>query len=142
MTAHLVADGLIKLDGEQARLVGTRCTACETLYFPQAPSCRNPDCRPKTVERALLPTTGTLVSYTVQRYQPPPLFRFDDWQPYAIGLVDLGDGVEVMGMLTGFALDSITIGSPVRLVVEPLYTDAEQRSVLTYKFAPDWESAT
>ena len=61
----------------------------------------------------------------------------DDWAPYAIGLVDLGEGVEVMGMLTGIALDAIEIGTPVRLVVEPLYQDAARGHVFTYKFTPD-----
>jgi uncharacterized OB-fold protein len=131
----MVADGLFALHGDEPRLIGTRCTACGTVYFPQAPSCRNPDCREKTVGRAVLPTRGVLVSYTVQRYQPPVLFRIDDWQPYAIGLVDLGDGLEVMGMLSGFALDEIAIGTRVRLVAEPLYADAERGPVLTYKFA-------
>jgi uncharacterized OB-fold protein len=133
----MVADGLFELHGGEPRLIGTRCTACGTVYFPQAPSCRNPDCREKTVERAVLPTRGVLVSYTVQRYQPPALFRIDDWQPYAIGLVDLGDGLEVMGMLSGFALDDIAIGTRVRLVAEPLFTDAERGPVLTYKFVSE-----
>ncbi|MEG8019612.1 MULTISPECIES: Zn-ribbon domain-containing OB-fold protein [Sphingomonas] len=131
----MVADGLFELHGDEPRLIGTRCAACGTVYFPQAPSCRNPDCREKTVERAVLPTRGVLVSYTVQRYQPPALFRIDDWQPYAIGLVDLGDGLEVMGMLSGFALDGIAIGTRVRLVAESLYAEAERGPVLTYKFA-------
>jgi uncharacterized OB-fold protein len=78
-----------------------------------------------------------LLSYTIQRYQPPPLFRMDDWQPYAIGLIDLGSGVEVMGMLTGLELDAIRIGMPLRMVVEALYVDATRGAVATYKFAPD-----
>ncbi|GGA61485.1 hypothetical protein GCM10011395_34780 [Sphingomonas psychrolutea] len=136
----MVADGLLELHGEQPRLIGTRCTACGSLYYPQALSCRNPGCREKTIQRAMLPTHGVLISYTVQRYQPPALFRIDDWKPYAIGLVDIGDGLEVMGMLSGFALDAIAIGSRVRLVVEPLYIDAARGPVLTYKFAPETET--
>lgn len=133
----MVADGLFDLDAGAPRLIGTRCTSCGMLYFPQAPSCRNPQCREKAIERAVLPTHGVLLSYTVQRYRPPPLFRIDDWQPFAIGLVGLGDGVEVMGMLSGFALDRIAIGTSVRLVAQPLYHDAERGRVLTYAFAPE-----
>lgn len=133
----MVADGLFDLEEGAPRLIGTRCTSCGTLYFPQAPSCRNPQCREKAIERAGLPTHGVLLSYTVQRYRPPPLFCIDDWQPYAIGLVDLGDGVEVMGMLSGFPLDAIAIGTRVRLVAQLLYRDAERGPVLTYAFAPE-----
>lgn len=130
-----VAEGLFDETKDGARLIGSRCDGCGTLYFPQAPGCRNPNCPAPRLERTHLPQRGRLVSYTVQRYRPPPLFRMDDWAPYAIGLVDLGDGVEVMGMLTG--VDAIAIGTPMRLVIETLYTDAEHGPVATYKFAPE-----
>lgn len=132
-----VAAGLFEEQAAGARLIGSRCTACGTLYFPQSVSCRNPDCRDKTLVQASLPASGILASFTVQRYQPPPLFRIDDWAPYAIGLVDLGEGVEVMGMLTGVAFDDIRIGMAVRLVIEPLFVDADRGTVTTYKFAPE-----
>ena len=130
-----VAEGLFEVLPEGPRLIGSRCASCETLYFPVALSCRNPLCTEKRIEPALLPDRGTLISYTIQRYQPPPLFRMDNWEPYAIGLIDLGGGVEVMGMLSGLAFDAIRIGMPVRLVVETLFTDGERGAVATYKFA-------
>ena len=132
-----VADGLFEIVEGVPRLVGSRCLGCATIYFPQAISCRNPRCEDKRVDRALLASRGTLLSFTVQHYRPPSLFRMDDWQPYAIGLVDLGDGVEVMGMLTGSPLDQIRIGMVVRLVTETLFVDEERGPVLTYKFALD-----
>ena len=61
----------------------------------------------------------------------------DDWAPYPIGLIDLGDGVHVMGMLTDIAHEDIRIGMPLTLVIEPLFTDAVRGSVSTYKFAPE-----
>jgi uncharacterized OB-fold protein len=132
-----VVAGLFEPGEGGVRLIGSRCAGCDTLYFPVAVSCRNPACHDKRLAPAHLPDRGTLLSYTVQHYQPPPLFRIDDWAPYAIGLVALGEGVEVMGMLTGFALDRIAIGMPVRLTTETLFTDAERGPVATYKFAPD-----
>ena len=144
MNAHQsnapVADGLFDIVGGQPKLIGSRCLSCETVYFPQALSCRNPQCRDKSVVQTFLPDRGTLHSFTIQRYQPPPLFRMDNWSPYALGLVDLGDGLQVMGMLTGVALDAISIGMPVKLVVEPLYADADSGEISTYKFAPDGAS--
>ncbi len=146
MTAHQasipVAEGLFEIVAGQTKLIGSRCLSCDTIYFPQALGCRNPECRNKSVEQTYLPDHGTLYSYTIQRYQPPPLFRMDNWSPYALGLVDLGDGLQVMGMLTGIALDEIMIGMPLKLVVEPLYADAENGETLTYKFAPADVGAT
>lgn len=132
-----VADGLFEVIEGRPKLIGSHCVSCGALYFPQALTCRNPHCRAKQIERALLPDRGTLYSYTVQRYRPPPLFRVDDWAPYALGLVDLGDGLHVMGILTEIELGAIEIGMAVKLVVEPLFKDAERGEVFTYKFAPD-----
>ena len=131
-----VAEGLFEVQPEGPRLIGSRCASCDTIYFPVALSCRNPHCAEKRIEPALLPNRGALLSYTVQRYQPPPPFRMDNWEPYAIGLIDLGAGLEVMGMLTGVSFDALRIGMPLRMVVETLYTDAERGAVATYKFAP------
>jgi len=135
-----VAEGLFEMAGGELRLVGARCLDCQALYFPQTGFCCNPQCQGKRVERFLLPGRGMLHSFTIQRYRPPALFRMDDWSPYAIGLVDLGEGLQVMAMLSEIALDEIRIGMALRLVFEPLYTDAERGQVLTYKFAPDHEA--
>lgn len=135
-----VADGLFEMTGGEPRLIGARCQSCKTVYFPHSAYCRNPECVAKQVERWLLPPRGNLYSFTIQRYRPPPLFRVDDWAPYVLGLVDLGEGLQVMAMLSGVAHDEIRIGMPLRLVIEPLYTDAERGPVVTYKFAPDHRS--
>ncbi|WP_066663910.1 MULTISPECIES: Zn-ribbon domain-containing OB-fold protein [unclassified Sphingomonas] len=136
LTGKPVAEGLFTTGSDGPRLIGSHCEGCGTDYFPTAIGCRNPACHDKRIVATELAPRGTLLSYTVQRYQPPPLFRMDDWAPYAIGLVDLGGGVEVMSMLTGFDLDEIVIGSAVQLTLEPLFTDAQGETVLTYKFAP------
>jgi hypothetical protein len=125
--------------GPGAALVASRCTGCGSHYFPKSLSCRNPACDAKAVEEALIGRCGHLYSYTVQSYRPPALFRMEPFEPYAIGLVELPEGLRVMGMLTGWALDEIRIGTPVELTVEPLYRDDAGREVLTYKYAPSTE---
>jgi uncharacterized OB-fold protein len=137
-----VAEGLFRLTGDGAALVGSRCMGCDMRYFPKSLSCRNPQCEAKTVEETLLGRRGHLYSYTVQAYRPPALFRMDRWEPYTIGLVELPEGLRVMGMLTGCDLDDIKIDMPLELVVEPLYRDESGRDVLTYKFAPVTERKT
>ena len=130
-----VAEGLFRQEGGETRLIGSRCRGCGALYFPQAPSCRNPSCLDKRVEAELLPARGILYSYTVQAYRPPPLFRDDAWQPYAIGLVEIAEGLRVMGMLSGCPLDAIRIGMPVRLATRGLYEESGAM-VETYIFVP------
>lgn len=131
-----VAADLFRDTAEGPALVGTRCPRCGAHYFPKSLSCRNPGCEVKSVEETLLGRRGTLYSYTVQGYRPPALFGMDPWEPYALGLVELPEGLRVMGMLTGCPLEEIRIDMAVELTVEALYTDAEGRDVLTYKYRP------
>lgn len=137
-----VVVGLFEEERGEVSLLATRCRSCEAIYFPRCTSCRNPDCDAKAVEDWALPRQGTLYSYTIQRYQPPSLFRMDDWHPYAIGLIDLGEGVRVMGMLDSIELDEIAIGMPMRLASRALYRDSEGREVRTYAFVPDGGDGT
>ena len=131
-----VAEDLFRQADDGAALVGSRCTGCGTHYFPKSLSCRNPACDDKAVTDVLLGRRGHLYSYTVQAYRPPPLFCMEPFAPYAIGLVDLAEGLRVLAMLTGCELDEIRIGMPVQLTAEKLYTDESGRDVLTYKYAP------
>lgn len=131
-----VAEDLLRSTAEGVALVGTRCTGCGTHYFPKSLSCRNPRCETKAVEEVLLGRRGTLYSYTVQVYRPPALFRRDDWAPYPIGVVELAEGLRVLGMLTGIPAEDLVIDMPLQLVVEPLYRDEAGREVVTYAFAP------
>lgn len=131
-----VVEGLFEEGSGGLHLLATRCTSCETLYFPRRPTCRNPVCETKSVEDAKLPGDGTLYSFTIQRYQPPAIFRIHDWQPYAIGVVDLGEGVQVMGILANIEFGDIAIGMPVSLAGRTLYRDPEGRDVRTYAFVP------
>jgi hypothetical protein len=136
LAAVPVADDLFRLSADGADLVGSRCTACGTQYFPKSLSCRNPHCDDKTVEEALFGRRGRLHSYTVQSYRPPALFRMEPWAPYPIGLVELPGGLRVMGILTGVDADELLIGMDLELTVEPLYRDEARREVLTYKYRP------
>lgn len=130
-----VVAGLFAERDGRVQLIGTRCDSCATIYFPETVGCRNPDCLPKAIGQVALPPSGLLHSFTVQRYAPPPAFRIDDWAPYAIGVVDLGDGLHVMGILTGVPLDDIEIGMQLHTVEAPLFND-DDGPVTTYMFAP------
>ena len=131
-----IAEGLFAGTGAQTRLLGTRCVSCGSTYFPKALSCRNPQCREKKIEDVAFGQRGTLYSYTLQQYRPPALFRMDAWAPYVLGLIELPDGLRVLGMFTGCPVDEIRIGMAVELTTQALYHDVEGRAVLTYKYQP------
>jgi len=92
---------------------------------------------PERFETITLPRTGSLWSWTVQRFRPksPPYAGPEAFEPYAVGYVALGDMIIVEGRLTGAALDSYRIDMPMMLVTEPfVMADGETRT--TFAFAP------
>ncbi len=130
----VVEDALAIEDGVPV-LKGTRCRDCGAVYFPRAVSCRNPACDSKAVEPARIGGRGRLYSFTIQRYRPPPLFELESWAPYALGLVDVEDGLRLMGVIDA-PLDAICIGMPLTLSTTPL-GEADGRPVVTHAFVPD-----
>lgn len=133
-------DGYVtEVDGAP-HLLGSRCTACGTVYFPRlAGYCRNPDCDGERFEDLPLSHRGKLWSYTNAAYQPPPPYipDTDPFEPFAIAAVELeAEKMIVLGpVVRGVALDDLEVGMDMALVVEPLHRD-EEGEILTWKWRP------
>ena len=135
-TRVAVVEGLFIETDAGPRLLGTRCTVCGSHYFPRTPRCTNPKCRSDRVEDAMLGPKGKLFSYTVQHYAPPAPFRYElPFQPYGVGLVELEQGLRVVGLLKMDPAD-IKIGMALDLVIDRLASDDKGRDIVTWKFAP------
>jgi uncharacterized protein len=107
-----MTDGLITVQDGQQHLIGGRCTSCATHTFPMQAAC--PKCGSGMAQTAL-PNTGTVWSWTVQRFAPkPPYVGPVPYQPFALAYVDLGP-VKVETPLRGRPVDAWKIGHSVRL---------------------------
>jgi hypothetical protein len=130
-----VAKGLFVEAPEGPRLVGSRCRTCKTPYFPRAAVCHNPGCKASHIEEALFGPSGTLWSVAVQDYPPPPPAKFDKpYQPYAMGVIDLDDGLRVLGRMTSDNPRSVQVGARVELVIDALCHDDEGNEIVSWKF--------
>jgi uncharacterized OB-fold protein len=76
---------------------------------------------------------GTLWAWTAVT-APPPGYLGD--VPYGIGVVELPEGVRIIGRLTEADPGALHAGQAMELRVVTLGPDAEAREVLTYAFAP------
>jgi uncharacterized protein len=133
-------EGFFTWPSEHPQLIASRCTVCGKHYFPRVVRCTNPDCG-NPVEDALLSNRGTLWSYTVQHYMPPaPYHPPDDdkeaWTPYGVALVELPEGIRVIGMVTQCETKDLKIGMLMEMIVERQYRDQEGNAMLTWKFRP------
>ena len=131
------AENLFAETAEGPRLLGSKCSSCATPYFPRSPVCHNPDCTDSKVEDATFGPRGKLWSCAIQNYPPPPPARYNEpYSPYAIGLVDLPEGLRVLGRISTDHPEALQLGTDVELVLEELYRDENGTEVITWKFKP------
>ncbi len=136
-TAVPVIEGLFAQTPEGPRLLGSKCATCATPYFPKTERCRNPECASSAIEDATFGPRGTLWSYSVQHYPPPPPAKYEEpYTPYALGLVDLPEGLRVLSRISTADPASVRPGMAVELVIERLYVDGDGNEVQTWKFRP------
>jgi hypothetical protein len=119
-----------------AHVLGSRCTSCGTPYFPRTPDCRNPDCTDSKIEDCRFGGKGVLWSYSTADFAPPPPHKFDlPFKPYVIGVVDLANGLRLVGQMCG-ALDGLKVGAQVELVLDALYHEGDAaRGTWKFKLA-------
>ena len=123
---------------EDPKLIGSRCDDCGAVTFPVQSRC--PRCSTTTMSDLELPTEGTLVSWTTQGF-PPAVDYMEDptgasFEPFGVGLVQLGDVVKVESRLTVSDPDQLDFGMPVELRIVPFYTNAAGEEIVTFAFAP------
>jgi uncharacterized OB-fold protein len=131
-----IIEGLFTWPSDQPKLIGGKCRKCGVIVFPKTLYCPNPECEkdPNNMEPTLLSDHGRLWSWTITTVPPPPPFRFSEpFKPYAIGIVELPEGVKVVGLLT--TTQKLNIGAEVRLKMCKLYED-EENEYITWMWDP------
>ena len=85
-----------------------RCRGCGALRHPPGPMC--PACGADKPEYLLAAGTGEVYSYVVHHHPPVPGHQ----APFVIALVQLTEGVRMVGELLGVDPDEVRVGMPVR----------------------------
>ena len=123
----------------QPHLIGSRCRACGSYFFPRLSSfCRNPACEGSAFDDVKLSRTGRIWSYTNACYPPPPPFVAPQpFVPFAIAAVELeAERMIVLGQVAaGIDVSQLKVGMPVELVLETLYSEGGQEK-LVWKWKP------
>jgi uncharacterized OB-fold protein len=94
-------------------LQGSRCPGCSVPVYPADDAC--PRCGGRA-DPATLSGAGTLWTWTVQRYapkSPPYQAPPGGFVPFALGYVELPDGVRVAAVLDVDDFEEVRIGMPL-----------------------------
>ncbi len=138
MSQVAFAPGVFTWPADEPQLIGGRCTACGALTFPTQPSCAR--CGSVEVEEHLLPTQGTLWTFTTQEFLPKEPYAggetVETFKPFGVGLVQLGDEVRVEARLTESDPTKLHIGMKVQLVIVPFRRDPDGTEIMTFAFEP------
>ena len=111
-------DGLYGEDAEGPYLIGGRCSQCGFAALGARQIC--PGClETDAMSEEPIGRRGTLYSCTVI-HQAPEGFE----APFAVGYVDIGEGVRVFAHIENSA-ESRALDGSVELTVAPLKTDAD-----------------
>ncbi len=106
-------------------LTGVRCGSCGELAIPPKEFC--PACGARDWRAVALSGEGAIASYTIIRVAPPA--HAAD-APYAIAVVRLKDGVQLLGRVVDIPLDQVAVGLPVR------FRPATRQGHTTIAFGP------
>ena len=126
----VVAGWFTDAEGPDFRLLGTRCAACSSVFFPREDSfCRNPGCEGGELEEVPLSRRGHVWSYTDGRYRPPAPYVSDphvEWEPYVVVAVELAaERMVVLGQASpGVSTADLAVGMEVEVVPGVLNEDA------------------
>lgn len=119
-------------------LIGSRCESCGATTWPKQDHC--PRCSGGDMRELLLPREGTLVAWTTQGFVPKLPYAGDatgeTFTPFGVGLIRLGDVVQVEARLTESDPAKLEFGMRVELTTVPFFTDADGTEIITCAFAP------
>jgi len=89
----------------QGKLMAGKCQRCGKIHLPPRPLCDN--CFHQEFTWLEIAGKGKLLTYTVIHVAPQ---QFQAMAPYAVGIVQLENGLKLPGMITDVTQEQLQIG--------------------------------
>ena len=118
---------------QRYRLEANKCRKCGFVSFPPRLIC--PQCQNREFEETKLAEEGKVLTFTVIRVPPR---QFVDQAPYAVGIVELDDGVKLTGQIVDCDFEDLKIGKRVKIEFRKIFDEGEAGILCYgYKFVPE-----
>jgi uncharacterized OB-fold protein len=115
----------------QGKLMAGKCVKCGKIHLPPRPLCDN--CFSQEFEWMKVSGKGKLLTYTVIHIAPP---QFQAMAPYAVGIVQLENGLKIPGMIQGVAHEQLKIGMELTIDFGTCSTTQQWPQWQRYCFKP------
>ena len=115
----------------QGKLMGGKCKKCGKIHLPPRPLCDK--CFSKEFEWTEIPLKGKLLTYTIIHVAP---LQFQQMAPYAVGIIQLENGLKIPGMIKDIAPEQIKIGMPLTIAFETSTETSQWPQWSRYYFKP------
>lgn len=113
---------------QRYRLEAAKCTKCGYIAFPPRLIC--PKCKSRTFQTVQLSDEGKILTFTIIRVSAE---QFSKQTPFAIGIIELNDGVRITSQIVDTELDKIQIGYKVKMVLRKVQQDGNA-GILCYGY--------
>ncbi|BBU20988.1 Zn-ribbon domain-containing OB-fold protein [Mycobacterium xenopi] len=134
---QMLAEGLFRVEGDRAVLLGSRRRASGVVKFPAERAELFDDT--EDIEPIELSTAGTLFTFTTQEFPPPLPYKGirapEQFRPYVVGYIELPEGLLVEALIVGADARDLQIGQPM-VSTTTVFETADGQSFLTYAFTP------
>lgn len=110
------------------RLEAGRCQKCGKIYFPRRLICA--DCGSMDFETVHLNRNGKLISYTIIHVAPS---KFSGQTPYAVGIVELKNGVRLLAQIADCDLNKLKSGMALRIEFRRI-SDEGEAGIINYGY--------
>jgi uncharacterized OB-fold protein len=124
----VIREGAFVESSEGVILLANKCKSCGQVFFPKVVFCLT--CLNENMEELKLSRNGKLYSYTIGRM---PSMHFEP--PYAIGYVDMPEGVRIFAPLKMTEGKPFKIGMNMEVIIEEVWQE-DDNEVIGYKFKP------
>jgi uncharacterized OB-fold protein len=94
----------------QGKLMAAKCSKCGKILLPPRPLCNV--CFSQDFTWVEVKGQGKLLTYTIIHVAAP---QFQALAPYAVGIVQLENGLKLPGMISGVPQDQLKIGMNLTL---------------------------
>lgn len=118
---------------QRYRYEANQCKKCGQKFFPPRLVC--PECKSQEMQAARIAEKGKLLTYTIIRVPP---HQFVDQAPFAVGIAELDDGVQLMAQVVDCDFEDLKVGMRLKLEFRKIFQEGESGILCYgYKFVPD-----